>query len=151
MDAPPPQRLGRVVLDLLSAWIAQVREAERALPPETRHRAVTERIRAFIRQNLHDLEVTPPVIAAAHHISVSHLHRVFQEQQRGETVASWIRRQCLEGACRDLADPALRTTPIHTIAARWGLPRASDFTRAHRRAYGMSPMESRLRACLERE
>lgn len=86
------------------------------------------------------------MIAAAHHISVSHLHRVFQEQQRGETVASWIRRQRLEGARRDLADPALRTTPIHTIAARWGLPRASDFTRAHRRAYGMSPMEYRLRA-----
>lgn len=146
-DAP---RLGRGVLDLLSAWIAQVREAERTLPPDTRHRALTERIRAFIRQDLHDPELTPPVIAAAHHISVSHLHRVFQEQ-RGETVAAWIRRQRLEGARRDLADPALRTTPIHAIAARWGLPRASDFTRAHRRAYGMSPMEYRLQARLERE
>ncbi|WP_143673424.1 helix-turn-helix domain-containing protein, partial [Streptomyces griseiscabiei] len=50
------------------------------------------------------------------------------------------------GARRDLADPGLSTTPIHTIAARWGLVRASDFTRAFRGAYGVSPTEYRERA-----
>jgi AraC-like DNA-binding protein len=147
-DAP---RLGTVLVDLLSAWIIQVTETEGDLPPETRTRALTERIRAFARQNLHDPELTPPVIAAAHHISVSYLHRVFREHERGETVAAWIRRQRLEGARRDLADPALAATPIHAVAARWGLPRASDFTRAFRRAYGMSPSEHRQHACPERE
>ncbi|MER5209157.1 helix-turn-helix domain-containing protein [Streptomyces sp. NPDC002838] len=144
-------RLGTVLLDLLSAWIAQVLETEPALPPETRNRAMAQGIRAFIRQNLHDPELTPPVIAAAHHISLSYLHRIFQEQAQGETVAAWIRRQRLEGARRDLADPALRGTPIHAIAARWGLPRASDFSRAFRTAYGISPKEHRLQALSVRE
>jgi AraC-like DNA-binding protein len=140
-DAP---RLGSVVLDLLSAWCAQLLEAEAALSPETHQRVTLERILAFIQQNLHDPQLTPPMIAAAHHISLSYLHRIFQQRQQGETVAAWIRSRRLEGARRDLADPALRGTPVHTIAARWGLPRASDFTRAFRTAYGLTPTEFRL-------
>ncbi|WP_329218686.1 AraC family transcriptional regulator [Streptomyces sp. NBC_01485] len=147
-DAP---RLGTVVLDLLSAWFAQLLETEAALSPETRSRATAERVQAFIRQNLHDPELTPPVIAAAHHISVSYLHRIFQQQSHGETVAAWIRRRRLESAHRDLASPALRGTPIHLVAARWGYPRASDFTRAFRAAYGISPKDYRQQALSGRE
>lgn len=147
-DAP---RLGMVVLDLLSAWLAHALEAEAALPPETRRHALAQRIRAFIRHNLHDPELTPPVIAAAHHISLSYLHRVFQQDTQGETVAAWIRARRLEGARRDLADPSLRATPIHVIAARWGIPRPSDFARAFRTAHGLSPSEFRLQALSERQ
>lgn len=143
-DAP---RLGTVLIDLLAAWFAQLLEAEATLPPETRHRAMTEHIRAFIRQNLHDPELTPPTIAAAHHISLSYLHRLFQEEVQGETVAAWIRGRRLEGARRDLADPTQHATPIHVIASRWGLPRSSGFTRVFRTAYGLSPKEYRLQAC----
>ncbi|MFD4529255.1 AraC family transcriptional regulator [Streptomyces sp. NPDC058470] len=143
-------RLGTVLLDLLSAWFAQVLDTEAALPPETRHRAMTEHIRAFIRQNLHDPELTPPTIAAAHHISLSYLHRLFQEEARGETVAAWIRSQRLEGARRDLTNPALHATPIHTIATRWGL-RPSDFSRAFRASYGLPPKDFRLQTLAVRE
>ncbi|MFJ2603642.1 AraC family transcriptional regulator [Streptomyces sp. NPDC091279] len=139
-DAP---RLGAVLVDLLAAWFAQVVEAEAALSPETRQRALVAHIKAFVRENLHDPELTPPVVAAAHHISLSYLHRLFQEDARGETVAAWIRAQRLEGARRDLANPALHATPIRAIAARWGLVRAPDFARAFRTAYGMSPREYR--------
>ncbi|WP_329416682.1 helix-turn-helix domain-containing protein [Streptomyces sp. NBC_00704] len=145
-DAP---RLGTVLIDLLSAWFAQVLEAEDALAPETRRRALTTRIQAFIRRNLHDPELAPPVIAAAHHISLSYLHQIFKEESPGETVAAWIRGRRLEGARRDLADPNFASTPIHTIATRWGLVRASDFTRAFRSAYGVSPMEYRGQAQAE--
>ena len=147
-DAP---RLGTVVLDLLSAWFAQVLDAGAALPEEARRRVTARRIQEFIRQNLHDPELTPPVIAAAHHISLSYLHRIFQEQSQGETVAAWIRSRRLEAARRCLADPSWRGTPIHAVAARWGFPRASDFTRAFRTAYGIPPREYRLRALSERE
>lgn len=147
-DAP---RLGTVLIDLLAAWFAQVLEVEDALPPETRRRALTTRIRAFVRQNLHAPELNPRAIAAAHHISLSYLHRLFQEDTPDETVAAWIRSQRLAGARRDLADPALAATPIHTIAARWGMVRASDFTRAFRGAYGVSPTEHRVRAGSARE
>ncbi|MEV7089382.1 helix-turn-helix domain-containing protein [Streptomyces sp. NPDC093085] len=146
-DAP---RLGSVVLDLLSVWSAEALEAREALPHESRQRVIAVSVRAFIRQNLHDPELTPSVIAAAHHISVSYLHRIFQRESPGETVAAHIRIQRLRGAYKDLADPALRATPVHAVAARWGFARAAEFTRAFRAAYGLSPREHRLLALAER-
>jgi AraC-like DNA-binding protein len=140
-------RLGVVLLDLVSAWFASLVDAEDTLSPETRQRVSMERVRAFVRQNLHDPELTPAAVAAAHHISVSYLYRLFQEQSRGETLAAWIRSQRLEGARRDLAAPSLRNKPIHAIASRWCFSHASDFTRAFRTAYGLSPKQYRSLAC----
>lgn len=73
--------------------------------------------------------------------SVSYLHRIFQGE--GITVSSWIREQRLANARRDLADPTLRSTPIHIIVSRWGFPRAADFSRAFRNAHGIPPKDYR--------
>ncbi|MFJ9446204.1 helix-turn-helix domain-containing protein [Kitasatospora sp. NPDC101235] len=137
-DAP---RLGTAALDLVSALLAHHLDAEDAVPPESRRRALTQRIRAFIRAHLHEPDLSPGAVAAAHHISVSYLHRLFEGEE--ETVAAWIRRQRLERARRDLADPALAATPVHVIAARCGFPRAADFSRAFRGAYGLPPRDFR--------
>ncbi|MEU7137253.1 helix-turn-helix domain-containing protein [Streptomyces sp. NPDC046261] len=134
-------RLGTVVIDLLSALFAHALDADRSLPPESRSRTLVLRIRAHVQRNLHDPGLTPRAIAAAHNISTSYLHRLFQDEH--ETVAAWIRHQRLERARRDLADPAMRSVAIHAIAARWGFPRAADFTRAFRTAYGMPPKNYR--------
>ncbi|WP_051831025.1 helix-turn-helix domain-containing protein [Streptomyces novaecaesareae] len=142
-------RLGTVVVDLVAAWLARELDAEAEVPDDARRRALVENVRTFIRRNLHDPELTPTVIAAAHHVSVSYLHRLFTQQSQGETVAAWIRRRRLEKARRDLADPALRTVPVHALAARCGIPRPSDFSRAFRAAYGLSPSEHRHRALSE--
>ncbi|WP_063794187.1 helix-turn-helix domain-containing protein [Streptomyces graminilatus] len=141
-------RLGTVVLDLISVCFAQALNTERCLPQESRQQALALRIRAFIRQNLHDPELTPSAIAEAHHISLSYLHRIFREQSPDVTVAAWIRGLRLENARHDLEDRSLRGTAIKTVAARWGFARASDFTRAFRSAYGISPREHRLQALL---
>ncbi|MCX5014909.1 helix-turn-helix domain-containing protein [Streptomyces sp. NBC_00555] len=137
-------RLGTVLTDLVAALFAHILSADGSLPPETHRRALALRIQAFIRQHLHDPQLTPAGIAVAHHISTSYLHQIFQAE--GATVAAQIRHQRLEAARRDLADPALRTTPIHAIAARWGFPRAADFSRAHRNAYGTTPKDHRHQA-----
>ncbi|MFI2031850.1 AraC-like ligand-binding domain-containing protein [Streptomyces buecherae] len=137
-DAP---RLGRVVNDLVSALFAHVLETEKSLPPETRQQVLLQRIHAFISAHLGDPQLTPAVIAAAHHISVSYLHRLFRDQ--GDTVAVLIRRQRLEGARRDMADPILRDTPVHEIAARWGFTHHAAFTRAFRAAHHLAPRDYR--------
>ncbi|WP_037679648.1 helix-turn-helix domain-containing protein [Streptomyces griseus] len=138
LDAP---RLGTVATDLVTAAFAHALDADRHLPPETRARTLTLRIKTFIGRHLGDPDLTPARVAAAHHISRSYLYRLFQDE--GVTVASYIRDRRLANARRDLADPALRTTPIHAVAARWGFPRAPEFTRAFRGAYGIPPSEVR--------
>ncbi|MFI6700876.1 helix-turn-helix domain-containing protein [Streptomyces sp. NPDC050509] len=140
-DAP---RLGTVLTDLVAALFAHTLGTDTSLTPDTHRRTLPLLIQAFIQQRLHDPDLTPPSIAAAHHISLSYLHRLFQDE--GATVASWIRRQRLERARHNLTDPALRTVPIRSIAARWGFTHPSDFSRAFRTAYGLSPRDYRHQA-----
>ncbi|MFI0485657.1 helix-turn-helix domain-containing protein [Actinomadura sp. 9N215] len=137
-DAP---RLGEVLRDLAAAMFAHELDAGRLLPEETHSRALPLRIQAFVLAHLGDHDLTPGTIAAAHHISVGYLHRLFRRD--GRTVAGWVRTQRLERARRDLADPTRRTIPIQALAARWGFTHASDFSRAFRRAYGISPRDYR--------
>jgi AraC-like DNA-binding protein len=81
------------------------------------------------RPALHDPDLGPAVLAAAHHISTSYLHRLFRAD--GDlTVAAWIRGRRLERARHGLADPALRALPISRIAARCGFADHVAFTRA---------------------
>ncbi|WP_413813055.1 helix-turn-helix domain-containing protein [Streptomyces sp. OE57] len=146
-DAP---RLGTVAVDLLNALLAHELDtgaearAENRLTPESRRRALRLRVQEFVRQNLDRPGLTPASIAAAHHISLRYLYRLFEEQ--GHSVSAWIRAQRLERCRRDLADPALGDTPIHVIAARWGFSHAADFSRAFRSAYGVPPRDFRHRA-----
>ncbi|HEU5023418.1 MAG TPA: AraC family transcriptional regulator [Spirillospora sp.] len=93
------------------------------------------------RPYLGDADLTPSTIAAAHHISLRYLHRLFQ--QDGHTVAGWIRARRLERCHRDLADPGLAARPINAIAARWGFRSSAHFSQAFRSAYGLSPRQFR--------
>jgi AraC-like DNA-binding protein len=135
------QRLGQVALDLAAAALAGQIDAEDRLAPETRRQALVSRIEAFIEHNLGDPELTPAVIAARHHISLAYLYRLFEPHEL--TVAAWIRCQRLERTRADLADPRLRARPVQAIAARWGFRYASDFNRACRTAYGVTPGDYR--------
>lgn len=140
-DAP---RLGMVLTDLFAAVWAHTLEAEGSLQPESRRRTLLLGMKTFIQQNLHDPALSPRTVADAHHISLSHLHRTFQED--GITVAAWIRSRRLERICRDLANADLIAVPIHAVAARWGFPRPAEFSRAFRAAHGISPRDFRHQA-----
>jgi AraC-like DNA-binding protein len=137
-------RLGSIAHDLVAGVVAHHLDAEAAVPDDAHRRTLLLRIDSFVQQQLHDDSLSPAAVAAAHHISVSHLHRLFGP--RGTTVAAWIRRQRLERARRDLVDPALRDVPVHRIAARWGFKAHSSFTRAFRAAYGTAPQDYRREA-----
>jgi AraC-like DNA-binding protein len=130
-------RLSTAALDVLATRLAHELDGDDWLPPETHRHALLVRIHTFIQQHLGDPELSPGVVAAAHHISIRSLHRLFQGQ--GETVAGWIRRRRLEGARRDLCDPGLGSRPAAAIGARWGFSSASHFTQVFKAAYGMPP------------
>lgn len=126
---------------VLTATLANARDTPSRVPPHTRQRALMPQIHAFIRDNLGDAHLTPDAIAAAHHISLRYLHKLFQ--QEGHTVAGRIRERRLEQCRRDLADPQLAARPIHAIAARWGFTSPSHFSQAFRNAHGLSPRQYR--------
>lgn len=135
--------LALVLTDLVTALaVHELDLGQPALLPPSRE-VLLLRVRAHIQTRLDDPELKPAQIAAAHHISVRYLHKLFEDQQM--TVSAWIREQRLARARRDLADPALRDQPVHVIAARWGFRHASQFNRAFRAAFGHPPSHGRPR------
>ncbi|MEU0738873.1 helix-turn-helix domain-containing protein [Streptomyces sp. NPDC006134] len=140
-------RLGGVALDLITALLARRLGDPPSPAAGTRRETLLLRVQTYVDRHLADPDLPPAAVAAAHHISVRCLHRLFEEQGTG--VAAWIRGKRLERCRRDLADPALADRPVRAIAARWGFPRPSDFGRAFRDAYGVPPGEYR-RHCAAR-
>jgi AraC-like DNA-binding protein len=134
-------RVGTALVDLLTAALAARLDRRDDLPPDSRRRALLAGIHAFIEQRLGDPGLSPGVVAAAHHLSVRSLHKLFETQPT--SAAGWIRRRRLERCRRDLLDPALRILPVSAIGARWGLPSPAHFNRAFRAAYGVTPGEYR--------
>jgi AraC-like DNA-binding protein len=137
-------RAGTAVLDLLSVALADRAADEVALPAESRRRALLHRIYAFIEKRLVDPTVSPATIAAAHHISVRYLHKLFELEQN--TVAGWVRQRRLDKCRRDLLDPRLQDHPVSAIGLRAGFTDPAHFTRAFRAAYGAPPAEYRATA-----
>jgi len=131
-------RLATALVDLIVAAVDD--GPARTVPPESRRRAGLLQIKAFILERLGE-RLEAAEIAAAHHLSVRTLHRLFRTE--GETVNSWIRAQRLERCRRDLLDPGLRLRSAAAIGARWGFPDATHFGRAFRERYGITPAEYR--------
>ncbi len=132
-------RLSIVLADLVASLFSSVLETNGALEPETRRRTLLIQIKNFIQNNCDDPQLNVPEIAAAHHISVSYLHRLFQQEDTGTTVTEFLQQQRLARAHRDLVDPLRQQLPVHVIAAQRGFSHASVFSRAFRDAYGMPP------------
>lgn len=101
------------------------------------------RIRAFIESRLDDPDLAPLDIAQANHISIRYLQRLFEAE--GMTVTDWVRRQRLERCRAELCDPRHLRTTISGIAARWGFPDSSYFSRIFKAAYNETPRTVRSR------
>ncbi|WP_230984359.1 helix-turn-helix domain-containing protein [Microbispora oryzae] len=129
--------LGAALIDLATAFLAGTIDRARTVPVETRQRVLTREIKAFVQRHLGRADLSPSSIAAAHHISVRYLHRLFQ--QDGLTVGGHIRRERLERCRADLTDGRLARQSVERIAARWGFADAASFSRTFKAAYGMPP------------
>jgi AraC-like DNA-binding protein len=136
-------RLGASTVDMISVLLAGELQDESRAANEVRHRSLLPRVQHFIDINLGDQGLDPAAIAAAHHVSVRHLHRLFQEH--GLTISGWIRERRLERCRRDLLDPLQQARPVGVIGARWGFRSEPHFSRTFRAAYGVAPGEWRIR------
>jgi AraC-like DNA-binding protein len=136
-------RLGSVLMDLLSVTLATRLDRASAVPVDAAKRALLHQVHAFIDRELGDPALSPASIAAAHHISVRSLYKLFEQEET--TVADWIRRRRLERCRRDLLDPFQRGRPVAAIGARHGLANPAHFNRLFRAAYGLPAAQYRDR------
>jgi AraC-like DNA-binding protein len=143
-DETEGARLGTTMLELLTVALATHSDRDVALPAESQQQALLARIYSFIEEHLGEPELSPASVAAANHVSVRYLHRLFETQET--TVAAWIRRRRLERCRRDLADARMRTVSIGAIAARWGLTNPTRFCSLFRSEYDLRPSEYRQAA-----
>ncbi|WP_187436693.1 helix-turn-helix domain-containing protein [Bradyrhizobium rifense] len=120
--------------------------ARRAIVPDHVVRAD-----AWITRNLHDAELSVEDVARSVGLSPGHLQQLFRSAT-GLTVADAIRDRRLANCRKALADPSLSDQSITEIAFRWGFSESSSFSRAFRRAFGVSPRQFRneCRAILPR-
>ncbi|OON80152.1 helix-turn-helix domain-containing protein [Streptomyces tsukubensis] len=93
--------------------------------------AVRARVTGFIEARLSDRDLTPAKVAAAHHMSVRQLHKLFEDQPL--TVAALIRRRRLERCRVDLTGTG-RT--VAAVAADWGFTDPAHFSRLFKTTYG---------------
>ncbi|MEV0682005.1 helix-turn-helix domain-containing protein [Actinosynnema sp. NPDC050436] len=134
-------RLGSVLVDLVAALVAHLLDRTSDLPAQTREQALLAQAEAFIQANLGDPGLTPAAVAAAHHVGLRTMQRLFRRQDRG--LADWIRHRRLEACHRDLTDPRLLSQPVHLIGRRWGFTDPSHFSRVFRAAFGSPPGDYR--------
>lgn len=125
--AAEADRSAAAVIELISvALAAQLGDAHPG-PDE----ALRNRILGYIEVRLAARDLSPAGIAAAHHISVRRLHKLFEDQPL--TVAALIRRRRLD-RCR--ADLARGDRAVATVAARWGFADPAHFSRLFKATYG---------------
>ena len=103
--------------------------------------ALMGQVKRYVETHLHEADLTPTKIVEALGLKRATIYRWF-EQEGG--LGAYIRHRRLREAADELARfPKLQ---IADIAFGLGFKSASDFTRAFRRAFDVSPLEMRLRA-----
>lgn len=137
-------QLARHAVDLLATLAAERLEQEGLEADgdsDAASTALRQRVKAYIEVHLADPDLSPGVIAAAHHISVRHLHRLFRAEDT--TVSRWIQHRRLAACRRELGRPGRSAPTVTAVAHRYGFTSASHFSRAFRAAYGVPPREWR--------
>lgn len=103
--------------------------------------ALSDRIRAYALAHLADPHLSAEHVARQHHISIRHLHALFQDSDL--TFAAWIRHERLLRIHRDLLDPASSNLSTAAIAAQWGIHDPKHLGRAMKRQFGITVSDLR--------
>ncbi|GAA4195327.1 helix-turn-helix domain-containing protein [Streptosporangium oxazolinicum] len=125
--ADEADRSAAAVIELISVALEAQLGDVRPVPDQV----LRDRVLGYIEARLSDRDLVPAGIAAAHHISVRRLHKLFEDQPL--TVAALIRRRRLE-RCR--ADLARSDRTVAAVAARWGFADPAHFSRLFKATYG---------------
>ncbi len=133
--------VARTLVELLDSAIA---DAQAANPRDGSRLAGfhRRRIREYALARLQDPELDVQTIAQAVRLSVRHVHQLFAAE--GQSLMRWIAGQRLERGRAQLEAAAGSGLHVSDVAYACGFRDPNHFSRAFRRAYGMSPSELAL-------
>ena len=142
VDARTAGRLARNAVDMVGTLV----ESTLTSLPHTAaaHRDVMHRILGYIDDHLTSPGLAPAQIAAAHFISLRHLHGLFSEY--GASVSTVIRTRRLERCYDELVDPRQAGCSVSAIAMANGFVDSAHFSRLFRAHFGVPPSTVRDRA-----
>ncbi len=104
--------------------------------------ALATRLELYFDAHLSDPDLTVARAAAAHHISIRHLYKVWADAGYDSTPAQWVLARRLEQARQHLVAVAPNAS-VAAVAHRWGFSDPSHFSRRFREAFGATPREWR--------
>lgn len=132
--------VGAASVELMRALIVSAADDERRTR-DLLQATLADRIQAYVRHHVRDVDLTPAKIAAANAVSLRQLYRIYETL--GTSLEGSIIEQRLLGVHAALAAPAARRASIASLAAAWGFSTPSHFADRFRRRFGMSPRQWR--------
>jgi AraC-like DNA-binding protein len=98
----------------------------------------------MLRRHLADPDLSPGVVAAKLGVSLRTLHKRFQDADT--TFGKWILENRLLACQRAFEDPRYASFTISQIAYGWGFNDLSNFSKAFKARFGVSPRDYRRRS-----
>jgi AraC-like DNA-binding protein len=100
-------------------------------------------LRRVVEARLHEPGLTVADVAAEVGISERYVHKLMARS--GTSFMDYVIDRRLDGAAKDIVDPAMKCRPIGTIAFDWGFSDLSHFTRRFKQRFGCRPRDFRAR------
>ncbi len=138
LDDAAAERLAHAGLDIVAASLGAARGVEVGAVNST---LTLQRAKNAIAMNFHRPSLSVAKVAVLIGVSPRRLQELFQ--RNGTTASDYIRATRLDAARRRLADPAFARISIAQIAENAGFADPAHFSRAFRRAFGVSPRAAR--------
>ncbi len=136
------QHMARAAVDLVRGLVTTICTDNRPAEParDALDATLSLRVTDYLDAHWRELDLTADRVASAHHISTRQLYRLLAAQ--GISLGEWLREQRLEACRNDLARGAGADT-IAGVGRRWGFSDPTNFGRAFRARYGLTPLEWR--------